>query len=323
MSSKGKPARLQVDPDTIDESDKPPQTGHTFNIWFLKWAGGDSSSRNYTKLKFRVDIKRDSGYTKGVENKSPICIFFAKGCCYKGKKCPFLHRLPSPEDHRIPTQDCFGRDKTADYRDDMAGVGSLARTNRTLYVAGINMGDHIEDVLSANFGEFGSIDKIKVLYGKGCAFISYKYEAEAQFAKESMDAQSLTGNDVLSVKWANEDPNPNAQEDTKRLLEEAAMDTVKRLLGDDLEEPDRQGKHKRQKREARPDLNKNLRKDSEDKLQEADESEVTSPEPNGILEARQLSALKTVKLRVPVPADVAKVLNKNYSALTEYSSDEY
>lgn len=318
MSSKGKPARLQVDPDTIDDSDKPPQTGHTFNIWYLKWAGGDSSSQNYTKLKFRVDINRDAGYTKGVEHKSPICIFFAKGCCYRGKKCPYLHRLPTDRDHRIPTQDCFGRDKTTDYRDDMGGVGLLGRTNRTLYVSGIHMSDHIEDVLSANFGEFGSIDKIKVLYGKGCAFVSYRLETEAQFAKEAMDAQSLTGNDVLSVRWANEDPNPTAQEDTKRLLEEAAINTVKKLLGDRALEGH---ENKVLKRTRDEDFGPLLEVESE---QTSPESETSS----GILEGRQVEALKKIKLAAQLPADVSSILHKSYHSsdptpiLAGYVSDD-
>ena len=212
LMSLEKPARLQVDPETIVDDDKPPQTGHTFNIWYLKWAGGDSSSRNYIKLRFRVNIKRDSGYTKASSN-SPICLFFARGCCYKGKKCSYLHRLPSELDFGIPTQDCFGRDKTADYKDDMSGVGLLSRTNRTLYVSGIHVSDDTDSILTRHFLEFGAIDKIKVLHGKGSAFVSFRLEAE-----------------VLSVRWANEDPNPNAQEETKRVAEERAMEAVKRLL---------------------------------------------------------------------------------------------
>ena len=128
---KGKPARLQVDPETIPDDDKPPQTGNVFNIWFLKWSGGDSSNKNFTKLKFRVNIKKDSGYTRAQSN-APLCLFFARGCCYLGKKCSYYHRLPKDTDYFIPTQDCFGRDKTSDYKDDMNGVGSFNKVNRTV-----------------------------------------------------------------------------------------------------------------------------------------------------------------------------------------------
>lgn len=225
-----RPARLQVNPDTITDDDKPPQTGHTFNVWFLNWAGGDLSARNSVQLKFRVNIQQDTGYTRGVDGKSPLCIFFAKGSCYKGEKCPLLHRLPRLGDARIPTQDCFGRDKTADYRDDMGGVGLLAKVNRSLFVGGINIKDNTHDVVSQQFSEFGQIDKVRVLPSKKCAFVSFRTEAEAQFAKEAMDAQSLDGKDVISVKWANDDPNPNALLLATQDMEELAMATVKRLL---------------------------------------------------------------------------------------------
>lgn len=314
-----KPARLQVDPDSIPDDDRPPQSGHTFNIWYLKWAGDDSSSKNYVKLKFRVDVKRDSGYTKGIEHKSPICLFFARGCCYRGRKCPYLHRIPSDRDQRIPTQDCFGRDKTADYRDDMGGVGLLARPNRTLYVSGIHMNDHIEETLWSNFLEFGSIDKIKVLHGKGCAFVSFRLEAEAQFAKEAMDSQSLGGNDVLSVKWANEDPNPNAQEDAKRVLEEAAMDTVKSLLGNKKLKTT-----KKEKKSKLSDQNRRVRqsKSSSDSV----DMSPASPGPEsdtdliswGILGSTRTAALRKIRIAAPLPAFV----NSSKPILAEYASDD-
>lgn len=226
-----KPARLQVDPDTIADDDKPPQSGTTFNIWFLKWSGGgdSSSKRNFVKLKFRVDIKRDSGYSKSKPN-SPVCIFFAQGCCYLGKKCPYKHRLPQETDFFLPTQDCFGRDRTSDYRDDMDGVGSF-KPNRTLYVGGLHMNDKIENSLTKHFLEFGSIEKIRVLYGKSCAFVTFRLESEAQFAKEAMQSQSLGGDDILTIRWASEDPNPAAQKEEQQRREEIAYNTVKKLLG--------------------------------------------------------------------------------------------
>ncbi|PVH16451.1 uncharacterized protein CXQ87_004742 [Candidozyma duobushaemuli] len=211
-----RPARVQVNPDDIPDDDKPPQTGHTFNIWYLQWAGGDRSSNVTQRSKTRVKISEDSGYTRAKDGKSPLCLFFARGCCYKGKSCQFLHRLPLPTDPAIPSQDCFGRDKTADYKDNMSGVGSFNKVNKTLYAAGLHVNDEIEETLANQFGEFGSIDKIRVLRSKACAFISFKYESEAQFAKEAMDGQTMDGNDTLTVRWANDDPNPNAQQSTKR-----------------------------------------------------------------------------------------------------------
>lgn len=252
-SSQEKPARLQVNLDEIDADEKPPQTGNVFNIWFLKWSGGDSSGKNYVKLKYRVNIRKDSGYTKAVGNR-PICFFFAKGCCYLGKKCPYYHRLPTENDYFMPTQDCFGRTKTTDYRDDMDGVGSLHRRNRTLYIGGLHMEKAMENKITKHFQDFGRIEKIRVLYNKNCGFLTYKLESEAQFAKEAMQNQSLDDDEILHVRWANEDPNPEAQREEKEKHEEASINTVKRLLAEVEGERVERKKVKTTSRDVKPPL---------------------------------------------------------------------
>mmetsp|Transcript_9489 Transcript_9489/g.11481 ORF Transcript_9489/g.11481 Transcript_9489/m.11481 type:complete len:128 (-) Transcript_9489:87-470(-) len=45
-----------------------------------------------------------------------------------------------------------------------------------------------------------------------------------------MQNQSLDGNEILNIRWANEDPNPEAQRQEKRRLEETTINTVKHLL---------------------------------------------------------------------------------------------
>lgn len=305
-----KPARLQVDPDTITDDDKPPQTGHTFNIWYLKWAGGDSSSRNTIKLKFRVNIKRDAGYTKAAEHTSPICLFFARGCCYRGRKCPYLHRLPKITDLRLPTQDCFGRDKTTDYRDDMGGVGLLGRRNRTLFVGGLHMGDDVDGVVSRHFLEFGAIDKIKVVYSKSCAFVTYKLEAEAQFAKEAMDAQSLDGNEVLSVRWANEDPNPNNQDLDSREVEQASMDAVRALLKDT--------EYSGSKKRPRVEKSDTKQPDADPAAEQPDinvADEAEDQEDGGILGAARVRLLKKIAgTKAPLPSPAPSLHLAGYSS---------
>lgn len=297
-----KPASLQVDPETITEDDKPPQTGTTFNIWFLKWSGGDSSSKNYVKLKFRVNIQRDSGRTKASQ-RSPICLFFARGCCYKGPHCPYRHQLPSAQDYINPTQDCFGRDKTADYKDDMDGVGSFNRHNCTLYVGGLTSDSKTESVLLKNFQEFGAIETIRVLHSKGCAFVTFKLEVQAQFAKEAMQSQSLNHNEVLNIRWASEDPNPNAQRQEQRRLEESATETVRYLLST-MEES-------------------NTKKRKIETAEEADAPEKgqaqIASKPNSIFSVASLEALK-LKAPVVPPLPVKESLSL-LQILAAYDSD--
>lgn len=300
-----KPARLQVDADQIPDDDKPPQTGHTFNIWYLQWAGGDPTSRGQVKLKFRLNVVRDSGYTRAKDGRSAICLFYARGCCYRGENCLYLHRPAKPQDIRMHTQDCFGRDKTADYRDDMSGVGLLSRVNKTLFVGGISPNEKIHEQLSKLFLEYGAIDKIKVLPAKKCAFVSFRLEAEAQFVKEAMDCQSLGENDILSVKWANEDMNPEAQKLAQQAMESMALETVKRLLGD-VEFPDLQDKKRPKKdikrvKSDRKVLQELTSKKEESSIEEQDdvgeiETEFGSHN-NPIIDDSRLLALKTAVKR--------------------------
>ena len=135
IRKKRRPARPQVDPSSL-KHEPPPQTGTIFNIWFNKWSGGDREDKYLSKTAAtgRCNIAKDSGYTRGDKVVgSYFCIFFAKGLCPRGQECEYLHRLPGLFDTFNPNVDCFGRDKHSDYRDDMGGVGSFMRQNRTLY----------------------------------------------------------------------------------------------------------------------------------------------------------------------------------------------
>ena len=135
IRKKRRPARPQVDPSTL-KHEPPPQTGTIFNIWFNKWSGGDREDKYLSKTAApgRCNIAKDSGYTRGDKVAgSYFCLFFSKGLCPRGQECEYLHRLPGLFDTFNPNVDCFGRDKHSDYRDDMGGVGSFMRQNRTLY----------------------------------------------------------------------------------------------------------------------------------------------------------------------------------------------
>jgi RNA recognition motif-containing protein len=60
------------------------------------------------------------------------------------------------------SRDCFGREKHADYRDDMGGVGSFNRSNRTLYIGKMQESPdkkQTEETMLRHFGEWGKIVK--------------------------------------------------------------------------------------------------------------------------------------------------------------------
>jgi hypothetical protein len=253
IRKKRRPARPQVDPSTM-ESEPPPQTGTIFNIWYNKWSGGDREDAYLSKTaaKGRCNVAKDTGYTKA--DKVPgsyFCLFFARGICPKGPECEYLHRLPGIHDMFNPNVDVFGRDKHSDYRDDMGGVGSFMRQNRTIYVGRIHVSDDIEEVVARHFAEWGQVERskysvllvrrtrantnpVRVLNTRGVAFITYSNESNAQFAKEAMAHQSLDHNEILNVRWATADPNPMAQAREARRIEEQAAEAVRRALPEEF-----------------------------------------------------------------------------------------
>ncbi|KAF2418980.1 putative cell cycle control protein [Tothia fuscella] len=227
---KRRPARPQVDPATF-KTEPPPQTGTIFNIWYNKWSGGDRDVQAQTAAPNRCNIVKDSGYTRADSiSGSYFCLFFARGICPKGKDCEYLHRLPTLHDLFNPNVDCFGRDKHADYRDDMGGVGSFMRQNRTLYVGRIHVTDDIEEIVARHFQEWGQVDRVRVLNTRGVAFVTYTNQANSEFAKEAMAHQALDNSEILNVRWATVDPNPAAAKREARMIEEQAAEAVRRAL---------------------------------------------------------------------------------------------
>ncbi|KAF6223511.1 hypothetical protein HO133_000354 [Letharia lupina] len=236
IRKKRRPARPQVDPSSL-KHEPPPQTGTIFNIWFNKWSGGDREDKYLSKTAApgRCNIAKDSGYTRADKVAgSYFCLFFAKGLCPRGQECEYLHRLPGLFDTFNPNVDCFGRDKHSDYRDDMGGVGSFMRQNRTLYVGRIHVTDDIEEVVARHFAEWGQVDRIRCLTARGVAFVTYTNEANSQFAKEAMAHQSLDHSEILNVRWATVDPNPMAQKREARKIEEQAAEAVRRALPEEF-----------------------------------------------------------------------------------------
>ncbi|KAF8626922.1 hypothetical protein AX17_006423 [Amanita inopinata Kibby_2008] len=227
-----KPARKQVKAGQVVKTETV-QTGKEYNIWYNKWAGGDreDSYSNKVKSQTRCQIRKDSGLTRAnMTGMKYCCLFFSRGCCPYGWECEYLHVLPDPA-NALPdsSKDCFARDKFADYRDDMGGVGSFNRQNRTLYVGRIKetgTGVETEQVITRHFREWGTIERVKVLQYRSVAFVTYVSELGAQFAKEAMACQSLDNDEILNVRWATEDPNPTQKVLEKRRLEEIGTEAI-------------------------------------------------------------------------------------------------
>ncbi|CAG8544989.1 19118_t:CDS:2 [Dentiscutata erythropus] len=213
---------LKVGPSRLSSTDTP---GTFYNIWYNKWSGGERTSRfSREKAKTRCSVALDAGETKADKMPSTyFCLYFARGCCPFGHECGFWHRIPTESDPVDSTIDVFGRDKFNEYRDDMGGVGSFNRENRTLYVGYIHINPDMEVIVKKHFGEWGEIEK-------SVAFVTYMSSLNAEFAKEAMSNQSLDHNEVLNVRWATDDPNPRAKAEYKRKAEALAAQAIQKSL---------------------------------------------------------------------------------------------
>ncbi|KAI7861354.1 hypothetical protein BDF14DRAFT_1870554 [Spinellus fusiger] len=203
-------ARKQVDQATIDEffKERKPEGG-AYNIWHHRYQGLDRDwSKKGLRSKFRCKVARDEGDTTGTSNPHAyFCLYFAKGMCAQGHKCAMWHRIPHENDEQETTIDCFGRDKFAEFRQDMGGVGSFNTLNRTLYIGRIAVTPDIDEVVTRNFEEWGRLERVRVLKNRGVAFVTYATRSNAEFAREAMMNQNLDHNEIINVRWATVDPN--------------------------------------------------------------------------------------------------------------------
>jgi Torus domain len=109
-TKKRRPARKQVEAKKLADQ-APKQTGHTYNIWYSKWSGGDNNDPFAAKehAETRCSIAKDSGYTRADRIPgSYFCLFFARGMCPNGYIILFLFEDTDFLDTRVPISiDCL------------------------------------------------------------------------------------------------------------------------------------------------------------------------------------------------------------------------
>ncbi|KAI8981681.1 hypothetical protein BDF20DRAFT_862655 [Mycotypha africana] len=277
-----RPARVQVSQAELDEylREKRPEGG-TYNIWHHRYSGLERDfHRHSVRPKFKVNIARDSGETLGSKNKNAyFCLFFAKGMCAKGHNCTMWHRIPTENDMKETTIDCFGRDKFTDFRQDMGGVGGFMRENRTLYVGRIAQTKDIEDAVRRQFGQFGPLERVRILRGRGVAFVTYKTRANAEFAREAMMNQSLEHNEILNVRWATADPKAANRLNMKDRSEQEMLEAMEAFENGEFDEQDNEAELPAEftsvKRALEKDESAKLEESS--KKQKAESETVASP----------------------------------------------
>ncbi|EGC37980.1 hypothetical protein DICPUDRAFT_53563 [Dictyostelium purpureum] len=203
-----------------------------YNIWYHRKLG-NKNFKDRDISETRCNVLKDCGKTRAGKN-AYFCCHFSKGRCVNGADCTFLHRVPTPEDDKRLeiTHDIFGRERHKTDRDDMGGVGSFSRDNRTLYIGGIksNLGGSMEDVVRKHFEEWGKIEYVRVILNRSIAFVRYFYRSNAEFAKEAMADQTLDGGELLNVRWATEDSNPFAKKVDERNVHRVATEVINKRI---------------------------------------------------------------------------------------------
>ena len=213
-----------------------------YNIWYGKFLGEHwrrEGPGGKQAAETRCVVVRDAGYTTGdraSQGQTFFCLYFARGCCARGQNCQFIHRVPLALDEgRADTMhDCFGRERHANHRDDMGGVGSFQKNTRTLYVGQLKTTPYEESeggggpmalkkVVERHFGEFGEVEHVNVIWRLSIAFVRYRFRLNSEFAKEAMAGQSLDHGEILNIRWAYDDPNPMVQKAIQRANEDAML----------------------------------------------------------------------------------------------------
>lgn len=217
-----RPARKQVE-QSLASQFAYKQGDEEYNIWYDKYLT-DNKFKDKEQALTRCDPDLDSGYTKVDHHEkfsSYFCIHFAKGCCCEGANCKYYHRVPSFNECLTIDQskDIFGRSRFANHREDMSGIGSFLKECKTLYVSEFKLitkstdpNTELYEILWRHFSVWGEIEDINLIEGKGMAFIRYSHRCMAEFAKEAMNNQPLDFNEIITIKWANDDPDPKNSE---------------------------------------------------------------------------------------------------------------
>ena len=193
-----------------------PVNSGDYNIWYHRYSGYEyRETRRDRGTLTRCNLERDAGKTRADKN-APLCIHFALGNCAKGHECMYRHTIPTDADERRVgiTHDVFGRERFKTDRDDMGGVGSFSRENRTLYIGGLKPEIPVrtyEQIMRKHFGEWGDLEYVRVLPVRGIGFVRYRLRTAAEFAKVAMADQSLDDEESINVRWAHPDPNPVAK----------------------------------------------------------------------------------------------------------------
>eukprot|EP01034_Spumella_vulgaris_P039440 gene39440-48738_t len=104
-----------------------------------------------------------------------------------------------------------------------AGGKDNKKNRRNLLKSKYDTPKALEDALWRHFGEWGELESMNVIHRLSIAFPRYRLRTSAEFAKEAMTGQTLDKGEILSIRWAHDDPNPVAQDSIDRADKDALV----------------------------------------------------------------------------------------------------
>lgn len=212
---KSRPAPVQFDTSlTHDLAYR--ERDRDYNIWYDKFIE-DEIVLQREGAKTRCNPILQSGYTmadtydRGHRN---FCIHFARGNCFLGVGCGYFHHIPTLEDcMKVDNgKDIFGRSRYATHRADNQGIGNFMKETRTLRITDFCTPNHLKNAIEGayemlwrHFSMWGNIEDIFLIASTNIAFIRYNHRCMAEFAKVAMSDQPLDADEILTIKWTNDD----------------------------------------------------------------------------------------------------------------------
>ena len=233
-----RPARQQVK-DTRKETAYI-EGNYDYNIWYDKYLTDRKEEKEKIPAEHKCIPSLDTGYTRADKQEkngsSYFCLFFAKGCCSEGVNCRYYHRVPTFEEcEKIEnSRDIFGRSRFYSPLKDNGGIGVFTKECRTIYVYDlkkVETKNPVKDmvrIIYENFSPWGEIENINYIHVKSACYIKYSHRCSAEFAKEAMMRQSLVGEEILSIKWAYNESDPELKKIREREEENLFVGAVQK-----------------------------------------------------------------------------------------------
>jgi hypothetical protein len=180
---------------------------------------------------------------------------------------------------------------------------------------------------------------------RSVAFVTYVHELSAQFAKESMACQSLDNDEILNVRWATEDPNPETKISEKRRLEEIGQEAVRARLdprivdavravraledGDELDDEGHLAGEGAEPESKRRRIEEGPSEEEQERMMEESLRELEESKPKGLLSADTLEGLryfseirKQHAASTPIPVVVKAPPKPSGVGLVDYGSED-